>query len=231
LIVLTHLARAWDHDLFAPQDDEDTAPRIFQWPVLRIPWQGGIGVPIFAFLTGYVCTLKPLGQSRGGDPLAAFTSVAKSAFRRPPRFILPATIALMISWIMAQFGAFIVANRSDSWWCRHTAPNLEDSLWNEVLRLGRNFLSTWTMGYMAYDDQQWALLPLLEASMLVYLLLCVTMFVKFRWRLMIYLGMFVYFHRNVDKGTALPSLNSSLFHELTNYRNIPDTSRLRHVPQ
>lgn len=199
LVVLTHLARAWDYDLFAPRDEEDVDARVLQWPVLRLPWQGRIGVTIFAFLTGYVCALKPTKQARAGDVLGSFTSVAKSAFRRPPRLILPATIALCISWAMAQMGAFVVANRSDCWWCRYAAPELEATWGAEILRLWENFWSTWTTGYMAYDDHQWALLPLLKASMLVYILLCIVMFVQFRWRLVIYATMMAYFHQNAAK--------------------------------
>lgn len=202
LVVLTHLARAWDYDLFSPRDNEDTPPRILQWPILRIPWQGRIGVTIFAFLTGYVCALKPLKQSRAGDTTGAFTTVAKSAFRRPPRLIFPATIALLISWLVAQFGGFVVANRSDCWWCRYAAPELEDSFWKEIVRLGVNFLSTWTTGYMAYDDHQWALLPLLLASMLVFILLVATMFMQFRYRVLVYVGMMLYFHQDAAKGTG-----------------------------
>ncbi|KAJ6107588.1 hypothetical protein N7523_008911 [Penicillium sp. IBT 18751x] len=201
LVVLTHIARAWDYDLFSPRDNEDATPRILQWPILRIPWQGRIGVTIFAFLTGYVCALKPIKQSRSGDTAASFTTVAKSAFRRPPRLIFPATIAMIISWVIAQFGGFIVANRSDCWWCRYAAPDLEDSLWKEIIRLGQNFLSTWTTGYMAYDDHQWALLPLLKASMLVYILLVATMFMKVRYRVMVYIGMMLYFYQDAAKNT------------------------------
>lgn len=202
LVVLTHLARAWDYDLFSPRDTEDATPRILQWPILRIPWQGRLGVTIFAFLTGYVCALKPLKLSRAGDTSAAFTTIAKSAFRRPPRLIFPATIALLISWTVAQFGGFVVANRSDSWWCRYAAPELEDSLWKEILRLGENFLSTWTTGYMAYDDHQWALLPLLKASMLVFILLVATMFMRFRYRVAVYIGMLLYYHQDAAKDTG-----------------------------
>ncbi|KAJ5523645.1 hypothetical protein N7513_013189 [Penicillium frequentans] len=201
LVVMTHLARAWDYDLFAPRDDVDLPPRILQWPVFRIPWQGRLGVTIFAFLTGYVCALKPMKQARNGDHLGSFTSVAKSAWRRPPRLIFPATIALIISWVMAQCGAFIAANRSDCWWCRYASPDLEDSLWKEFIRLFENFLGVWTTGYMAYDDHQWALLPLLKASMLVYVMICAVQFVKFRWRLGIYLGMLLYFHQDAAKNT------------------------------
>lgn len=100
---------------------------------------------------------------------------------------------------MAQMGAFVVANRSDCWWCRYAAPELEATWGAEILRLWENFWSTWTTGYMAYDDHQWALLPLLKASMLVYILLCIVMFVQFRWRLVIYATMMAYFHQNAAK--------------------------------
>ncbi|OJJ79592.1 acyltransferase family protein [Aspergillus glaucus CBS 516.65] len=196
LVVLTHLARAWDYDLFSPRDTEDVPPRILQWPILRIPWQGRIGVTIFAFLTGYVCALKPLKQSRNGDILGSFTSIAKSAFRRPPRLILPATIAMVISWTLAQFDGYLTALRSDCWWCRYAAPKVKETLWEEVIELGRNFLSVWTNGFMAYDDHQWALLPLLLASMLIYGTLVATMFVRWRWRVGVYLGLFLYFHQS-----------------------------------
>ncbi|KAJ9196538.1 hypothetical protein DTO166G4_4615 [Paecilomyces variotii] len=199
MVVLTHLARAWDYDLFSPRDTPDAAPRLLQWPVFRIPWQGRIGVTIFAFLTGYVCALKPLKLSRAGNTQSAFTTIAKSAFRRPPRLIFPATIAMVISWVIAQCGGFTVANRSDCWWCRYAAPDLEDSFYKEVIRLFKNFLSTWTTGYMAYDDHQWALLPLLKASMLVYILLFATMYLKFRYRFMVYVGMLLYFHQDAGK--------------------------------
>ncbi|KAJ5831953.1 hypothetical protein N7474_000264 [Penicillium riverlandense] len=199
LVVMTHLARAWDYDLFSPRDNENASPRVLQWVVLRIPWQGRIGVTIFAFLTGYVCALKPIKLSRAGDKQAAFTTIAKSAFRRPPRLILPATIALLISWTVAQFGGFVVANRSDCWWCRYASPDLAPTFLDELIRLPKNFLSVWTTGFMAYDDHQWALLPLLLASMLIYILLTATMFVKFRFRMLIYVGMILYFHQDGAK--------------------------------
>jgi hypothetical protein len=103
---------------------------------------------------------------------------------------------------MAQCGAFIAANRSDCWWCRYAAVDLAPTFWDEVVRLFTTFLEVWTTGYMAYDDHQWALLPLLQASMLIYVLICATMFVKFRFRLAIYLGMYLYFHQDPAKNTG-----------------------------
>lgn len=52
---------------------------------------------------------------------------------------------------------------------------------------------------MTYDDHQWALLPLLLASMLVYLLLVATMFMRFRFRVMVYIGLLLYFHQDTAK--------------------------------
>ena len=55
---------------------------------------------------------------------------------------------------------------------------------------------------MAYDDHQWALLPLLLASMLVFLLLVATMFLDFRYRVGVYVGMILYFHQDAAKNTG-----------------------------
>ncbi|KAF3480618.1 uncharacterized protein GIQ15_05965 [Arthroderma uncinatum] len=195
LVILTHLARAWDYNLFSAGPAEGT-PRILQRPVLRIPWQGRIGVTIFAFLTGYVCALKPLRLSGSGNYNASFTSIAKSAFRRPPRLILPATIALACAWTVAQFGAFKVATRSDVEWFRAASVKVDPSWLKEISRLFFTILSTWTNGRNDYDDHQWALLPLLKASMLVYVLLVATMYVKYPYRLAVYSGMILYFHQN-----------------------------------
>lgn len=55
---------------------------------------------------------------------------------------------------------------------------------------------------MAYDDHQWALLPLLLASMLVFLLLVATMYLDFRYRMGVYIGMMLYFHQDAAKNTG-----------------------------
>ncbi|EER23067.1 Acyltransferase family protein [Coccidioides posadasii C735 delta SOWgp] len=196
LVLLTHLARAFDYNLFNARDTEDGPIRLLQHPVLRIPWQGRIGVTIFAFLTGYVCALKPLRLSRAGNHNTAFSSIAKSAFRRPIRLIMPATIALVLSWTIAQFGAFTVGRRCDSGWLRFSSVSVNPSFLHEVKRLFRVFLATWTNGHMDYDDHQWALLPLLKGSMMVYVTLVATMYVQYRYRMLVYVGMYMYFWQN-----------------------------------
>ncbi|KAF2842919.1 hypothetical protein M501DRAFT_1053710 [Patellaria atrata CBS 101060] len=196
-VICTHLARAFNYNLFWPSSTEEATPLILQWPILRLPWQGRIGVALFAFLTGYVCALKPLRQARSGNPAGALSSIAKSAFRRPPRLILPALIATAISWTIAQFGGFVVATRCDSDYLRDSSPKVAGrSLKDEIYRFFRVSHNTWTTGHMDYDDHQWALLPLLKGSMMVYVTLAATVYMKFKYRLVVYTLMFLHWHEN-----------------------------------
>jgi hypothetical protein len=182
-VVVTHLCRAWDYSLWSPRDTEDATPQLLQLPFLRLPWQGRIGVTMFAFLTGYVCAIKPLRQAKSGNIPAALTTLGKSAFRRPPRLIMPATIAMFIAWFFAQLGAFEIAHRSDSRWFRRSVPINIGGLDTEIPRFIANFQSAWSGGNNEYDDHQWALLPLLQGAFLIYILLFATVFMKFRMRL------------------------------------------------
>ncbi|KAF2757389.1 hypothetical protein EJ05DRAFT_476655 [Pseudovirgaria hyperparasitica] len=207
LVICTHLARAFDYDLFYPSDwdtEKDVPieqPRLLQLPIFRLPWQGRISVTIFAFLTGFVCALKPLRLARQGNYSSAYTAVAKSAFRRTPRLILPATIATCIVWSLAQMGALTVGSRCDSSWMRLSCPKTLPTLREEFWRLFVNLRMTWTYEFMAYDHHQWALLPLLKGSFIVYLTLVATIKLKFQYRMMLYTLMYAYFWQNAHKHT------------------------------
>ncbi|TGO81169.1 hypothetical protein BPOR_1302g00010 [Botrytis porri] len=80
LVVATHIARAFDPDLFLASSGEGIRPRLLQLPILRILPQGRIGVTIFSLVTGYVCALKPIRQCRAGNPTACFNTISRSAF-------------------------------------------------------------------------------------------------------------------------------------------------------
>ncbi|KAI9804833.1 MAG: hypothetical protein M1825_001201 [Sarcosagium campestre] len=192
-VLLTHLTRAWDEALFKPASAENASPRLLQLPILRIPWQGRLGVITFAFLTGYVCALKPIRQARAGDAPAALVTIARSAFRRVPRLVLPAIIATLFAWVMAQAGMFTVATRSDSSWNRSASVNVDPSWRVETYRLVRQIINTWNNGHNDYDDHQWTLLPLLKGSMTVYTTLSATIFVKGQYRLLISGALYCYF--------------------------------------
>lgn len=190
---MTHIARAFDGDLFLPSSGQDVAPRLLQLPFLRILVQGRIGVSIFAFVTGYVCALKPIKLSRQGQQEAAFTSISKSALRRVPRLVIPTAFATCIIWVMAQFGLFLVAKRSDSWWVGATAPDQVPHLGDALYSLFYNIITTWTNGHNSYDGNQWTLLPLLKGSFWVYIFIFATAYMQPRYRMMATMSMFAYF--------------------------------------
>ncbi|KAF2092026.1 hypothetical protein K490DRAFT_70721 [Saccharata proteae CBS 121410] len=193
-VILTHLARGWFFELFLAADAEGVPPRFLQLPLMRLLFQGRIGVTIFAFLTGFVCALKPLRLARSGEYNTALTSIAKSAFRRAPRLVLPATLALVIAWALAQCGAFTVAHHTDAVWINQASPHGDDTFTAALWALFANFRSTWTTGYMAYDDHQWAMLPLLKESMTAFVALSATIFMTYKYRTMVYSAMFCYFY-------------------------------------
>ncbi|KAK3983974.1 acyltransferase 3 [Cladorrhinum sp. PSN332] len=196
LVITTHVARALDFALFFPADKRDEAPRLLQYPYLRIPYQGRIGVPIFAFLTGFVCAYKPLKQAyQQGNQSAALKTIARSAFRRPPRLMLPAIIATLISFFLSCLGAYRTANRCDSFWVRFDAPDPLPFRQN-VRRLFRTSLTTWTNTENIFDRHQWAMRPLLIGAFQVYIALAATIGMRFKYRILVHVMLLSYWLMN-----------------------------------
>lgn len=198
MIVLTNIARAWYGNLFLSADKEGVVPHVLQWPLIRILFQGRIGVAIFSLVTGYVCALKPIGQMRAGRPDAALSSVAKSAFRRVPRLVLPTSIATLAIWICCQLGCFTISHRTTSLWVDSSSPQPAESLGEAIWDLTYNEITTWTHGKNVYDGNQWALWPLLKGSCTVYVTLFATVYVRTRYRMMMTFGLFVYYYAAGD---------------------------------
>lgn len=198
LVVLTHLARAWNDDLFWPASQENASPRFFQLPYLRILIQGRIGVTIFAFVTGYVCALKPIKLCKQGNQEAAFVSISKSALRRFPRLFLPAAAATCLSFVICEFGLYAMAKHQDSWWLDVGTPARAPYLGQALVKLVHNLITTWTSSMNTYDPNQWTLLPLLRGSMWVYVFMVATAYVKPRFRMLASLGLWVYFYIAAD---------------------------------
>ncbi|KAH6624102.1 acyltransferase 3 [Chaetomium sp. MPI-SDFR-AT-0129] len=196
LVIVTHISRAYDFPLFWPADQKDGTPRLLQLPYLRLPWQGRIGVPIFAFLTGFVCAYKPikLAYIQNNAP-ASLKSVARSAFRRPPRLVLPALIATFISFCMSILGGYKSANHCDSYWVRFDAPD-PLPFWDNVRRLFRSSLTTWTNTENLYDRHQWAMRPLLVGAFQVYIVLAATIGMRFKYRVLVHVMLILYWLMN-----------------------------------
>ena len=165
-------------------------PTLFQLPFVRCLVMGRASVAAFALLAGYVNSLKPIKLSRAGSADAALSSVAKSSFRRTGRFMIPAIIATICSWLVCQFGGYKVAHIADSAWIRDTSPSPSASFAAAFYDLISNLTTSWLDGYNAYDRIQWTLTYLLKGSMMTYLTLVATVFVKPTWRMLILLGMY-----------------------------------------
>ncbi|KXX76092.1 hypothetical protein MMYC01_204176 [Madurella mycetomatis] len=221
LVVVTHVARAFDYNLFFPADVKGEPPRLLQLPYIRIPWQGRIGVPIFAFLTGFVCAYKPLKLAyQQGNAHASLKSVARSAFRRPPRLILPALIATFISFVLSALRGYKTSNRCDNYWVRFDSPD-EVPLGDNIVRLFRTAVTTWTSTENVYDRHQWAMRPLLIGAFQVYVVLAATIGMRFKYRMLVHVLLIFYWLVNVNPLTetfgAMPALGT-LLAELAQHR-------------
>lgn len=141
---------------------------------------------MFSMMTGYVCGLKPIRQANAGHHEAALITIAKSAFRRPPRIIIPATIATVISWFLCQLGGTNAANDSESHWMRYTTQGRGNGVFDALYWLLSHWINTWTTGINGYDPHQWNLLPLIRASMNVYITLAGCIYMRPKSRMITY---------------------------------------------
>ena len=183
---------------------DNLPPTLFQLPFFRCLVMGRASVAAFALLAGYVNSLKPIKLSRAGNADTALSSVAKSAFRRTGRFMTPAVLATMCSWLVCQFGGYQVAHFADSAWIRDTSPTPSASFPIAFYDLFANLGTTWLDGFNAYDRIQWTLTYLLKGSMMTYLTLIATVYVKPRWRVFICMGMYCFTWKAGDGKRAEP---------------------------
>lgn len=149
-------------------------------------------------VTGYVCALKPIRLYANGNQERALVSITKSAFRRIPRLVLPASIATTLIWIICQLGGFEVTKHVQSWWLIYTSPN-KLPLGPAIANLGLNLITTWVREWNVYEPNQWTLLPLLKGAFLVYMMLFATAYMKPRYRMVVEMALFVYYYIANDR--------------------------------
>jgi len=185
---------------------------------------------MFAFLTGYVCAIKPLRQVKSGNTSAALTTLAKSAFRRPPRLIMPATLSLIISWTIAQWDGFNIATRCDSEWLRGSSVKVEPSLAIEIPRFFHEYRKMWLAPGPdpAYDEHTWALEPLLRGAMMVYIVLAATAFMKTTARILTLFLLWAWYWSSLGwkVGGYMCMLYQNCLHSNISYRDVRDHDSL-----
>jgi peptidoglycan/LPS O-acetylase OafA/YrhL len=121
----------------SPRDSFDSRPYLFGLPIFKLVFEGGyLAVPVFFILSGYVCAMKPLKLMRAGKVDDARKVVASSGFRRIIRLGIPATIAMMFSWLLCQTGGFNMAQTfPEDCWLYYTSPAQVEGFWNSISSL------------------------------------------------------------------------------------------------
>jgi len=143
----------------------------WHWPIIRTPAEGFPWVAIFFVLSGYVNALKPIKLMRTEQRDTALSGLATSAFRRSLRLVLPCTIVTVLTWIMAQFGAFQIGKAVNSHWLSSTSPAGSAAVWQAIKDLSWAIYSTWVGANNYYDMNQWSMMWFLKGSLALYLLL------------------------------------------------------------
>ena len=161
---------------------DDTAPTFLQMPIIRLIFSGRASLSFFFLLTGFVNSLGFLRQVRSGNQNTALQRLAKSAYRRIGRLILPATVATTISWAICQMGAYRLARDGDVNWFRDISPRQSPNFTTAVWDLSQALFKTWSEASNDYDKVQWNLFFLLKASMVVYIILLMTTYLTPRSR-------------------------------------------------
>ncbi|KAF1972421.1 hypothetical protein BU23DRAFT_555217 [Bimuria novae-zelandiae CBS 107.79] len=183
-VAASHLTLCFGRQYIPPCCDEGvTTPRLFQRPILRLIASGHSWVAIFFVLLGFVNALKPIKQARSGNSDAALVGLSTAAFRRSFRLVLPASVATIISWTLCQLGAYEISRNSAAYWLYTNTPAPSASWSGAIVDLVQALLATWRLGdNNEYDQPQWALIHLLQGSIMLFFVLLATVQLTPLWR-------------------------------------------------
>ena len=115
---------------------------------------------------------------RNGALDTAFANLSKSAFMRTGRLVLPTAVVIFIGWVLFELGLFRMAKFCDSLWLSYWLRNPESNAQQAIWRLGRAEIEYWVTGEPVYNSTLWSIPYFLHGSMLVYITLLATAFVK-----------------------------------------------------
>ncbi|OAL25265.1 hypothetical protein AYO22_05142 [Fonsecaea multimorphosa] len=160
-----------------------TQPYLFQRPVFRLVASGHSWVAIFFILMGFVNALKPIQLARTQQVDKALQKLASSSFSRIFRLVLPATTATIISWFICNLDLYSMSAQSDAYWLYTNTPEPSPTWADAVLDLFGALRATWTYGdENEYDQPQWALVYLLQGSIMIISALSLVVTMTPTWR-------------------------------------------------
>lgn len=191
MVALSHLLTAFKPELHNPATAPGGPVLLLQRPILRLCMAGPTALAMFFIISGYVCSYKLMVQNRK-DPEIALKSLSRATLGRPARLILPAAVATMFSWVLAEAGAYTMTGKIDAEWIRNGRKYPDESLYRATSRLVTAWIKTWTEGWDEYDGTQWPMVLLLESSILCYVTLLSTAYVAPRMRRLLFLAVYLY---------------------------------------
>jgi peptidoglycan/LPS O-acetylase OafA/YrhL len=132
---------------------------------------------------GFVNALKPLSLARSGKWDVASSRLAASAFSRVLRLMLPAAFATCVSWLLCQLGFYEMSRESDAFWLSNNTPEPSLNIFAAFVDLKDALVDTWLLATdNQYDQPQWALIYLLQGSLMIILVLTMTIRMTPLWR-------------------------------------------------
>ncbi|EEP77338.1 predicted protein [Uncinocarpus reesii 1704] len=214
IVVTGHLCVAFAPILHSPAAAVDRGPILFQLPIFRLCVGGRAAVALFFLVTGFVNAMNPIKHFNNGNLGVALPSLARAAFTRFGRLILPTNAAALVAWVVCQFGGFNLARIVESDWIRSVSKAPGPTPWEAIKALMHNMVFFWHDGSGTYDPTHWAVLYFLRGSMKVYLTLLATSLVKTRWRVAIIILLHSFSWWTKDYITGINIYSGMLFAQL-----------------
>ncbi|OCT48985.1 hypothetical protein CLCR_04854 [Cladophialophora carrionii] len=183
-VVSSHVVICYARILIPPCcAPSSSTPYLFQRPIFRLVASGHSWVAIFFILMGFVNALKPLQLVRSGEVDKALQKLASSSFSRIFRLVLPATAATIISWLICNLGLDSMSAQSDAYWLHENTPAPSSSWSSAFADLFHGLTATWMFGDQnPYDQPQWALVYLLQGSIMIISALSLVATMTPSWR-------------------------------------------------
>ena len=183
-VVASHVVLCYAQQLVNPCCAHNSnRPELLQRPILRLIASGHSWVAVFFILLGFVNSLKPLSLARKAQPDAVASKLASSSLSRVFRLLFPASFATILSWFVCQLGFFDLARDSDAYWLRDNTPNKSSNIFAAFADLKDGLINTWKYDvYNQYDQPQWAMIYLLQGSLMVIVALLITASMTSLWR-------------------------------------------------
>lgn len=132
---------------------------------------------------GFVNSLKPLQLARADQIDKSLQKLASSSFSRIFRLVLPATAATIVSWLLCNLDLYSTASQSDAYWLNTNTPEPSPDWSTAVIHLFDGLKATWIYGDQnVYDQPQWALIYLLQGSIMIISALSLVVTMTPTWR-------------------------------------------------